>query len=68
MDEKDMKGAGVLNKATSWTDIELSNQIRALRLVLTYLHWRGDCELVCSPLRIELTMFEDMMYLRNHSH
>ncbi|HUU88388.1 MAG TPA: hypothetical protein VMX17_11645 [Candidatus Glassbacteria bacterium] len=54
-----MKNVGSLTYNVSWSDQELQEQIKALKLVIAYLEGRGDSKILLFPLRIELDRFED---------
>jgi len=61
-----MKDAGERAWSMEWSDVQLGEQISALRLVVNYLEGRGDCQLVVKTLRIELLKFEDFKYCREN--
>jgi len=64
LDEAQMNEIGKKNKAMSWTDKELGEQIAALSLTISYLQGRKDCGMIVSGLLRELSSFEDFKFSR----
>jgi len=63
--EKDAKKAGELTNELQWTDDELKQVIKFIRIVVAFLEGKGPrWSLATSPLRKELEIFKGFVEAR----